>query len=213
MNNLGVMTGIMVSLLGLDPLRVPAPIVLLGFILDVGIATAVVLVIWTGLKLFVAQIADMLEIQSTKQRLVIARGLTRHDYETVRKAVRGWYLLVVRYGTDDYLRNMAGPGDREVGRPRYATVAMALSLSATGEVVLQWSLPVHRRLGTQFRCYIETRPDSTAPAVLTGMLKHYDEIDVLESAVENPRRMYFLLKRFPIVATPDGIRQNFVLPE
>ena len=213
MNNLGVMASVLVGLLGLDPLRIPAPILLLGFILDVTIATALVLAVWAALKMIGGQIKEMLEIQSTKQRMVIARGLTRHDYEQVRKAIRNWQLLLVRFGTDDYLRNMAGPGDRDVGRPRYATAAMSLSLSPTGEVILQWSLPVHRRLGTQFRCFIETRHGVAGPSVLTGMLKHYDEIEILDAAVENPQRVYFLLKRFPVVTTAEGIRQNFVLPE
>lgn len=213
MNNLDVMTSILVSLLGLDPLRVPTPIAFLGFILDIAVATTVVAAVWGALRLAVSQITDMLEVETTKQRMVIARGLTRHDFEQVRKAIRGWYLLLVRYGTDDYLRSMAGPGDRHVGRPRYATLGMTLSLSPTGEVTLQWSLPVHRRLGSQFRCYIETRHGTTGPSVLTGMLKHYDEIEVLEPEVEDPKRVYFLLKRFPVITTPEGIKQNFVLPE
>ena len=31
------------------------------------------------------------------------------------------------------------------------------ALSPTGEVSLSWALPVHRRLGTQFRCFIDIR--------------------------------------------------------
>jgi hypothetical protein len=108
---------------------------------------------------------------------------------------------------------MAGEADRSIGRPGYATLPMKLSLSATGEVVLGWTLSVHRRLGTQFRCYIATRAGGDGPAMLTGMLAHYDEIEVLPPEVSEPRRFYFLVKRFPTTATAEGARQNFVLPE
>ncbi|WP_264716265.1 hypothetical protein [Limobrevibacterium gyesilva] len=207
------MTVILVKLLGLDPLNVPAPISLLGFIMSVMLVTGLVWAVWNGLRLIGALAADMLEVQSTTQRIVIARGLTRHDYEQVRKGIRAWHLLLVRYGNDDYLRSMAGEADRQVGRPRYTIVPMRLALSPTGEVTLKWSLPVHRRLGTQFRCYIEIRPGGSGPAVLTGMLKHYDEIEVLDPEVESPTRAYFLLKRFRVVTTAEGVRQNFVSPE
>jgi hypothetical protein len=36
---------------------------------------------------------------------------------------------------------------------------------------------------------------------------------VLAPEVEDPARIYFLLKRFPIVTTPEGIRQNVAYPE
>jgi len=131
----------------------------------------------------------------------------------VRKAIRGWHLLLIRYGSDDYLRTMAGETDRNVGRPRYSILPMKLSLSPTGEVLLSFALPVHRRLGTQFRCFIDTRKGDMGPSVLTGMLKHYDEIDVIESEMPEPSRVYFTLKRFPVVTTAEGIRQNQVRPE
>ena len=213
MDRLGVMTSALVMLLGIDPVRVPEPIVLLGFVLDVGLAAFIVCMTWFTLKFLGAFIVDALEVQTTKHRLVIARGLTRHDFEQVRKAIRGWKLLLIRYGSDEYLRTMAGEGDRNVGRPRYTSIAMKLSLSPTGEVLLSWSLPVHRRLGTQFRCYIDTKKGDMGPSVLTGMLRHYDEIEVVEPEVAEPSRVYFTLKRFPVVITAEGLRQNLVRPE
>lgn len=213
MGNFDVMTALLTKLLGLDPLNLPGPVLLLGFMMTVMLATALVWVVWRIMTSVFSAAAEALEVQTTKQHMVIARGLTRHDYEQVRKGIRAWYLLVVRYGTEDYLRTMSGEADRTIGRPRYTTIPMKLALSATGEVTLRWSLPLHRRLGTQFRCYIEIREGGSGPAVLTGMLKHYDEIEVLETDVMAPKRVYFLLKRFRVVTTVEGIRQNFVLPE
>ncbi len=213
MNNLGVMTSVLVALLGLDPLRIPVPIALFGFILDIGLISFIACMVWFTLKLLGRFVTDALEIQNNRHRLVIARGLTRHDFEQVRKAIRGWKLLLIRYGSDEYLRSMAGEADRNVGRPRYASIPMRLSLSPTGEVLLSWALPVHRRLGTQFRCFIDTRKGDMGPSVLTGMLKHYDEIDVVEPEVPEPTRVYFTLKRFPVVTTAEGVRHNLVRPE
>lgn len=213
MGNLDVMTTLLVRLLGLDPLNVPAPVVLLGFTMTVMWATFLVWLVWTILRFVFVTAADLLEVASSKQRIVIARGLTRHDFEQVRKGIRAWRLLLIRHGSDDYLRHMAGEADRQIGRTRHDVISMKLALSNTGEVTLSWKLPVHRRLGTQFRCFADVRDNGTGGEMLTGMLRHYDEIEVLASDVPNPTRIYFLLKRFRTVTGADGVRQNLVLPE
>ena len=213
MGNLDVMTTLLVRLFGVDPLNVPAPILLLGFTTEVLWATALVWSAWTVLRLAFVGAADFFEVGSQKQSIVIARGLTKHDFEQVRKGVRAWRLLVVRHGSDDYLRAMAGEADRHAGRTRYEVITMKLALSATGEVKLSWSLPVHRRMGTQFRCFIEVRPGGAGGDMLSGMLRHYDEIEVLPAEVPNPTRVYFLLKRFRVLTAADGTKQNFALPE
>ena len=213
MGNLDVMTTLLVKLFGIDPLSVPAPILLLGFTLTVGWGSFLVWSVWTILRVVFNSAADVLEVSHVRQRIVIARGLTRHDYEQVRKGIRAWRLLVIRHGSDDYLRAMAGESDRQAGRTRYDVINMKLALSAIGEVTLIWKLPVHRRLGTQFRCYIDVREGGAGGEMLTGMLSHYDEIEILPADVPRPTRVYFLLKRFRVVNAADGMKQNIVLPE
>lgn len=213
MGNFDVMTAILVRLLHIDPVSIPLPISLLGLVLDIAMATIIVAGVLAALRLAAHFAADALEVRTSRQRLVVARGLTRHDFDQVRKAIRGWNVLLVRYGTDDYLRSQAGEADRGIGRLRHASLPMKLSLSPTGEALLTWSLPVHRRLGTQFRCYIATRPGAAGPTMLTDMLAHYDEIEVLPPDIPDPTRLYFLVKRFRIATTAEGTRQNFVLPE
>ncbi len=211
MGNLDIMTVLLEKLLGIDPLNVPAPVVLLGFTMTVLWVTFLVWSAWSILRVVLATISDMLEVQQTKHTIAIARGLTRHDFEQIRKGIKAWRLLVVRYGTDDYLRGTASEADRQVGRTRYEVINMKLALSNVGEVTLSWSLPVHRRLGTQFRCYIDLREGGVGGDVLTGMLSHYDEIEILPSE-PNPQRAYFLLKRFRSITSAEGVKQNIVLP-
>ncbi len=211
MGNLDIMTVLLEKLLGIDPLNVPAPVVLLGFTMTVLWVTFLVWSAWSILRVVLATISDMLEVQQTKHTIAIARGLTRHDFEQIRKGINAWRLLVVRYGTDDYLRGTASEADRQVGRTRYEVINMKLALSNVGEVTLSWSLPVHRRLGTQFRCYIDLREGGVGGDVLTGMLSHYDEIEILPSE-PNPQRAYFLLKRFRSITSAEGVKQNIVLP-
>jgi hypothetical protein len=213
MGSFDVMTVLLVKLLGLDPLNVPVPVQLLGVTMIVMWITAVVYAVWALLRYVFATAADLFEVTSVRQKIVIARGLTRHDFEQVRKGIKAWKLLVVRYGSDDYLRHMAGEADRQAGRTRFDVVRMKLALSPVGEVTLAWSLPVHRRLGSQFRCYVDIRPDGAGAEVLTGMLRHYDEIELLPAETQDPRRVYFLLKRFTIITAADGMRQNFMLPQ
>jgi len=213
MGTLDVMTALLVRLLGVDPLIVPVPILVLGFTITVVWATALVWFTWTLLRLVFSGAAGSFEVGRQKQRVVIARGLTRHDFEQVRKGVRAWRVLVVRHGSDDYLRMMAGAADRDAGRLRHEVITMSLGLSASGDVTLSWSLPVHRRMGTQFRCFIELRPGEAGGDMLSGMLRHYDEIEVLPAVVANPTRVYFLLKRFRMITAGESMKHNFVLPE
>ena len=213
MFNTDAITGILVKLLRLDPLNIPSPIVLLGFLLTIVMATLLVASVWFTLKLSGSIIMDMIEIHGTKRRIVIARGLSRHDFDQIRNGIKAFRLLLVRYGSDAYLRYQADEGDRKIGRPRYNTLSMKLSLSNNGELTLKWNLPLHRRLGTQFRCYIDRNIKGTRAEDLIDMLRHYDEIEILESEVEEPRRIYFLLKRFPVITSAEGFRQNMVYPE
>src|ERR1019366_3267692 len=167
-------------------------------------------VVWNALMGIGRMIAETLEIQGAKHRLVIARGLTRHDFDQVRKSIRGWHVMVVRYGTEEYLRALAGEADRHIGRPRHSSGRMRISLSASGEAILSWSLPVHRRMGTQFRCYIVTRKGGAGFSVLADILKHYDEIEVLQPDLPERKRIYFLLSHFPVIASAEGVRNNYI---
>ena len=213
MGDMDVMTLLLINVLGIDALSVPPPVRLLGFTITVMFVTVLVWMVWTILGYVFATASELFDVSTSKQKIVIARGLTRHDFDQIRKGVRAWHLLLVRYGSDEYLRTMAGEADKQAGRTRYEIIGMKISLSPIGEVILQWKLPVHRRLGTQFRCYIDIRADGAGTEVLTGMLRHYDEIEVLTSEVGTPTRVYFLLRRYRTVASADGGRQNIVLPE
>ena len=213
MANIGAMTGVLAVLLGIDPLRVPLPLEVMGMILDVALATSVVWGVWAAFAAIGRFVSDTLEVQAAKHRLVIARGLTRHDFDQVRKSIRGWRVMVVRYGTEEYLRLLAGEEDRHIGRPRHSSSGMRISLSNSGEAILSWSLPVHRRMGTQFRCYILTRKGGAGFSVLADILKHYDEIEVLQPDLPGRKRIYFLLSHFPVIASAEGVRNNYIAPE
>ena len=212
MGNLDVMTVALVRLLGIDPLNIPVPVQLLGFTMSVLWIAGLVWVIWTFLRFALATVSDILDVHQAKHSIAIARGLTKHDFDQIRRGIKAWRLLLVRYGPDEYLRGMASDADRALGRTRFDVINMKLALSNIGEVTLTWNLPVHRRLGTQFRCYIDLREGGVGSDVLTGMLSHYDEILVQPPESAHPQRVYFLLKRFRIVTSADGVKQNIVMP-
>jgi hypothetical protein len=213
MSNLDVMTTLLVRVLGIDPTDMPAPIMLLGFTMTVIWVTLLVWLVWTILRVVFTAAADMIEVRSSRQRVVIARGLTRHDFDQIRNGIRAWRVLLVRHGSDDYLRDMAGDADRHAGRTRRDVIAMKLTLSSVGEAVLSWRLPIHQRLGTQFRCFAVPRDDNAGGVAITGMLQLFDEIDALPAETTKPTRIYFLLRSFRVIAAADGAKQNLVLPE
>jgi hypothetical protein len=213
MGNLDVMTALLARFLGIDPVQVPGPVALLGFTMTVMWATFLVWVVWTILRSLLAMAADLVEVGSARQRIVVARGLTAHDVEQIRRGIRAWRVLVIRHGSDDYLGRMAGEADRQAGRARHDVIGMRLSHTSGGEVVLSFRLPVHRRLGTQFLCFAEPRDPEAGSNIVGDMLRLYDEIEAIPSETAAPRRLYFLLRCFPIVTAADGARRNFAMPE
>jgi|GEM_PF-3671970 len=68
------------------------------------------------------------------------------------------YCLVVRFGTDEYLRDMASDQERYEGRLRNRVIAV----EPGSEVV---SLPLHKRLGTQFKLYMAAPDPRTARSI------------------------------------------------
>lgn len=77
------------------------------------------------------------------------------------------YCLIVRFGTDDYLVSLASDQDRYEGRLINRVVPVDL---AAAEVKLR--IPVHARLGTQFKLYILADTPANAALLWDQLAAH-----------------------------------------
>jgi hypothetical protein len=117
--------------------------------------------------------------------------------------------LVIRYGSDAYLQQLASDQERFEGRLRLEVETFPLRLdrqnaSYSGEIRLK----VHRRLGTQFKLFFEVE-NGRAAARTARMLKKLESVaEVSISHYGGKPKVWFLLKRFHIVTSTDGVRRE-----
>lgn len=177
-------------------------------ILNTAIIATVIKVAWTALTWGI----NWLRFASISRETIASIPLAPYkpDYE----GVADFFCLVIRYGTDDYIRFMASDREKHDGRLQNAVIPLKKGKNSDGDYVFELKLPVHKRIGTQFKCYADAKSAEKAD-VLEAMLKQCEFVsDVDRSASPNQYRYYFLIKdRFAQVDTVDGIKNNFCFPQ
>lgn len=124
-----------------------------------------------------------------------------------------FYCLIVRYGTDSYIRDMASDREKHDGRLQNRAIPIAVRRHKQDQAEFELRLPIHRRLGTQFKCFAQVR-DLDHVDKLLATLQGCDRVyDVSRSSSQFRERVYFLLKDFTVVDTVDGIRNNMSFPQ
>ncbi len=124
--------------------------------------------------------------------------------------------LLVRYGSDQYLERMASDSEKYFGRLRNEIIDVEVVRDeAAGVINFVLRLPVHQRLGTQFKCFVDVL-DRTRLQAAVDFLNQSEQItDVSCSA--GPRgdaRIYFLLNvpGCAVVKTVEGYENNICFP-
>lgn len=128
--------------------------------------------------------------------------------------------LIIRYGTDQYIEKMASEIDKQNGQLQNRVIDILTTTNPdTKETEFTLALPVHSRLGTQFKCFadIEEKLSPTEMDSLLNQLQTYLQStklvsDVSVSSSEHQHRVYFLLNRFGSVKTADGFLNNHCFP-
>ena len=62
--------------------------------------------------------------------------------------------LIIRYGTDEYIKSMANDQEKYDGRLRNDIID---GIYDKGK--LSFNIPLHKRIGTQFKCFLEVDTD------------------------------------------------------
>lgn len=132
-------------------------------------------------------------------------------------AITGLHLLFVRYGNDTYLRDLASDREKYHGRLRNKVKQIRIDRTAIGHKPFKVPLRIHKRLGSQFKLFVEVEGD---PAPVVAYLDGHETIEAVEVATRpfggkhgsGRSRVWFLLSRVDTVETVDGFRNNFVFP-
>jgi hypothetical protein len=188
-----------------------AKFALVDFLLDAALLTTVVTFIgklsWTAASELVWSLYRWSLRKPQKHKVVVAK--TKIPFE---KGVAKVRCLVVRYGTDQYIEHMAS--DREKYDGRLLNEVIPIRVIRTGDAVsFEVDLPVHKRLGTQFKCYVEVPkggPVAEIKKFLTGLADIHEVSE--SSSLDGGNRIFFLIKKFATVTSIDGFNNNMCFP-
>ncbi len=180
------------------------------FYLDATLLVAIAGVVWT----FARKIAQEMYFRLSVRTRVIEFSLEAK--EGVPENIKSLNMLFVRYGNDTYLSTLASDQERYHGRLRNKVVCIANGPKPDGGSI-QVRLRVHKRLGTQFKFFVDVEGD---PDPVTNYLTAHETIsDVF--CKERPKlrptdirryRIFFLINRFDQAKTVEGFVNNFFYP-
>jgi len=156
----------------------------------VAIVTAVVTGVGRVVLWLLGQLYDFLRFKL----LPIAKKYTL-ELEVQRDEILGladFYCLIVRYGTDGFLRDLATDNDRKDGKLQLRIKRCRLAYDKKGTAFLKFKLPVHRRIGTQFKCFAEPKAGNDDKVLnILKSCKRLSGVQKSHSVYDN--RIYFLL--------------------
>jgi hypothetical protein len=177
------------------------------------VITALINTIWFAVTAGLQRLQQWWNAKSTVYPVVFSRGLTRERYVQIKSHIDGFSCMHVRFGSDQYLSSLASDQEKYEGRLRNKVLPIEMRFDASGNATFTLRLPLHKRIGTQFKCFVTVR-HADAVDVVKQFLQGCDRINNLSvSKSVKSNRIYFLLDRFDQVTTVDGHANNMAYPE
>src|SRR5262245_5493065 len=152
--------------------------------------------------------------------------INRANWHELSSSIHGFYVIAARFGTEEYLEKFASDEERAEGRWRLAITKLPVRFDVKGNAFLVLKIPVHKLLGTQFKCFVAVRSDGDEEK-LEQRMQNWEALlprckNIVEKA-EPPEpdpigrggpqvhnRLYFLLDTFSVCAVGPR-RNNFIL--
>lgn len=123
------------------------------------------------------------------------------------------HCLVIRYGTDKYIQHMASDRERHDGRLQNRKLKVPVTLNADGFANFKLRIPIHKRLGTQFKCFVDIKDETKVGEVMDFLARCPSVLEPeVSSSAFHRTRIFFLLKDFAILSTVDGLKNNMCYP-
>lgn len=182
-------------------------------LLSTGVLTVVAAflgrVSWAGATLALNWIHSWYLRTVQRHTIALARRQLPFDHRILKPRC-----LIIRYGTDLYVERLASDREREDGRLQNRVFDIPIVVHADGSTSFRLLVPVHKRLGTQFKCFVDVQ-DATKTTEVLEFLFSCPSIDSPErsSSPLHPNRLYFLLKDFHIIESIDKHKNNMCFPE
>jgi hypothetical protein len=146
--------------------------------------------------------------------VTLSRTANKERFDEIKKFVRDFYCLVVRYGRDDYLAApFASEQEKYEGRLQNRVIKITADYRRDGTAVFRLNLPIHKRMGTQFKCFAVAKNETCVGNVESLLNSAVGIKDVSVGQGIQTDRVYFLVERFAIVATIDQLKNNMIYPE
>jgi hypothetical protein len=152
--------------------------------------------------------------------------INRTNWQELSNSIHGFYVIAARFGTEEYLEKFASDEERAEGRWRLSITNIPVRFDGNGNAFLVLKIPVHKFLGTQFKCFVAVRSDGDEEK-LEQRMQSWEALlrrckNIVEKA-EPPEpdpigrggpqvhnRLYFLLDTFSTCAVA-ARRNNFIL--
>ena len=115
--------------------------------------------------------------------------------------------LIVRYGTDEYIKLMANDQEKYDGRLRNDIIDIDYE-----DGLLHFVVPLHKRIGTQFKCFLETDSKEKAVKIIQRAEDFSGIYDLDLASSQHKNRVFFLLKDYGETKTVDGFKNNMIFP-
>jgi hypothetical protein len=165
--------------------------------------TVVVRLLWSSTSSLILRVREVLDSPVRLCTIALA------GWDDVPGAVQ-WKCLVVRFGTDAYLMHLASEQERFEGRLRNKVVPVEtrnvpLLLGIERHVIGTFKLPVHRRLGTQFKLFFEVPTERIAERIAKSSA-------FLETSIDKstrPIRVWVVARQFGHTKSVEGYTNNF----
>lgn len=170
------------------------------------ILIAVARVVWAAVGWLIRAVSFYLG------RKTMRYGISFGPIDNVPKEIEGVYCQIVRFGTDLYIEKMASDQERYEGRLQNKVQRLRTTRNRDGMLIVHFELPVHKRIGTQFKTFVRVRDPQALGRVEEFLLKQSFLSDVSVSEYQSPPKVSFTLNMFPTVETVEGLKNNFFYP-
>ena len=122
----------------------------------IALASAVASAIWVLMPLLVHWISFQFDVSTRRFKVDLGRAISESVYKADWQGATSFGCLFLRFGADDYLVHLASNEEREIGRLRFEKRDMRLLFDRqSGSAYFDFTMPVHYRLGAQFKCYMD----------------------------------------------------------
>jgi hypothetical protein len=183
-------------------------------LLGSAVITTVINITWFIISSCLAFVAHRVHLRVKSHQFVLGQGVTRAKYEALFRNISSFHCLLVRYGTDDYIIKMASDRERFEGRQQLKVLPITVAFDADDRAIFTLKLPIHKSLGTQFKCFAEARSVAQVPAVIAALKECEHARCVKQSDSYKRTRVYFLLDHFVAMDTINAeVQNNYIYPE